>query len=218
MLTVTDPSLVVSDAYLRQDLIAERRASGNDRYDEVWEGVYVVMPLPDVEHQYIVTRSCTIFDLVVGVPEQASVLAGVNISDRRDEWTHNYRCPDAAVYLPGNKAVNCGTHWVGGPDFGLEIRSPGNHALEKLDFYARIGTRELMIIDRDPWSLELFRLQGERLESVGRVTLQQSNEPETSAPGTLDSEVLPLRFGLVAGSERPQIEVTHRESGQRWLI
>ena len=32
-------------------LIRERRECGGDRYDEVWDGVYVMSPLADNEHQ-----------------------------------------------------------------------------------------------------------------------------------------------------------------------
>ena len=34
-------------------LIRERRESGGDRYDEVWDGVYVMSPLADNEHQQL---------------------------------------------------------------------------------------------------------------------------------------------------------------------
>ena len=44
-------SLLVSDPELKERLLAERRASGGDRYDEVWDGVYVMSPLADDEHQ-----------------------------------------------------------------------------------------------------------------------------------------------------------------------
>jgi len=61
---------------------------------------------------------------------------------------------------------------VGGPDFAVEILNPGDRTPEKLPFYASVNVRELLVVDRDPWSLELFRLcdgqcyRSERLSSL----------------------------------------------------
>ncbi len=50
-----------------------------------------------------------------------------------------YRVTDMLVVLPGNPIQNLDTHFVGGPDFLVEVLSPGDQALEKLPFYAVIG-------------------------------------------------------------------------------
>jgi Uma2 family endonuclease len=63
--------------------------------------------------------------------------------------------PDVVVALAGGQAKDCGTHWCSGPDFVVEIRSPSEDPRDKLDFYAAVGTREVLVIDRDPWALEL---------------------------------------------------------------
>ena len=166
-------------------------------------------PLANNQHQALGTQFSSVVLLSLGEIAIDRVYAGVNVSDRIEGWLENYRCPDVAVFLPGCLAQNCGTHWCGGPDFGAEIVSDGDRSREKLDFYALVGMRELLIIDRDPWALELYRLQAGRLVSVGKV--------DFAHPGSLVSEVLPLTFRLVAGQFRPRIEVTHRESRQSWL-
>jgi Putative restriction endonuclease len=208
--TVADPSMIVEDPYVRQHLIAERRAAGHDRYDEVWEGVYVVMPSPDNEHQDLVSGLVTVGTLAVKWPGRGDVLPGCNVSDRDEDWEHNFREPDVAMFLKGTLARNGGTHWVGGPDFGVEIRSRGNRTYEKLDFYARVKTGELLIVDRRPWKLELYRRSGDEMRLVGTSTLDQ--------PDVLMSEVVPLSFRLIPGDARPQIEVVHTEHGQRWEV
>ena len=71
----------------------------------------------------------------------------------------NYRIPDLIVYLNTNPARDRDTHYVGGPDFALEVVSPGEDGTAKLDFYAAVGTREVLVIDRDPWALTLYRLE-----------------------------------------------------------
>jgi Uma2 family endonuclease len=203
--------MMVLDPALQERLLAERQAWGGDRFDEVWEGVYMMAPLANNEHQGIQMRLCVALHASVGEPGLGQVLPGANVSDRRgQDWKHNYRCPDVVVVLKGGSAQDHDTHWFGGPDFAVEIVSKKDRSRDKLGFYASIGVRELLVIDRFPWSLELYRLIGGVLELVARC------EP---GDGTiLRSEVVPNAFRLLAGEERPRIEVTHRDGVQRWLV
>lgn len=150
-------SLMINDRRMADDLIAARRASGADRYDEVWEGVYMMSPMANNEHQALATALVIALGTVIDWKGLGRTLAGANVSDRQENWTHNYRVPDVLVFLNDSSAVDCGTHWFGGPDFVVEIVSPGDRTLEKLDFYAAVGTRELLVVDRDPWQLTLYR-------------------------------------------------------------
>ena len=43
----------VHDPLLEQQLKADRQLTGADRFDEVWEGIYMMAPLADDEHQDI---------------------------------------------------------------------------------------------------------------------------------------------------------------------
>jgi Uma2 family endonuclease len=187
---------------LAGDELAERvRAiaeSENGNRDEVWDGVYVVSPAPNDEHQDLVGELDAIF----------KIRPTVNVSDREVQWEHNYRCPDVVVYLKGTKARNLGTHWLGGPDFAVEVVSPNDRSRQKFDFYAKVGTHELLVVDRDPWILELYRLQDGKLALVGKSDLDN--------PGILASEVVPLTFQLVAGDPRPRIEMAHSDGVQHW--
>lgn len=167
-------------------------------------------PLADVEHQIIASGLTGVFQAVVVWPDVGLALAGVNISDREDDWTHNYRIPDVAVFLRGTTARNCGTHWVGGPDFAVEITSGDDRTRDKFPFYAAGGTRELLLVEREPWVLTMFRLHD------GALTPSGTSTPE--APDELSSTVLPLTFRLVAGEPRPRIEVRHRERDERWNV
>ena len=42
---------VIMDERLADRLREERKAAGSDRWDEVWEGTYMMAPLPNNEHQ-----------------------------------------------------------------------------------------------------------------------------------------------------------------------
>jgi Uma2 family endonuclease len=189
---------------------AEWRAAGLDRWDEVWDGVYVMPPFPNDEHQAIQAELVAILQSLIGWKGQGKVRAGVNVSDRIDDWTHNYRCPDVAVFLNGSDAQNHNTFWFGGPDFAVEIVSPDDSSRDKLGFYASVGVRELLIIDRAPWRLELYRLASGRMVEVGHSV--------PTLADALVSEIVPLSFRLIAGGARPSIEVTERGGPGRWVI
>ncbi|MBV8488704.1 MAG: Uma2 family endonuclease [Planctomycetaceae bacterium] len=191
-------------------LIRDRRRSGGDRYDEVWDGVYVMSPLADNEHQELGLNLAMVITRSLGRDTRTRVFAGCNVSSRAKRWKQNYRCPDVAVFLPGNPAKDRQTHWYGGPDFAVEIESPFDRSREKFDFYAQVGVRELLFVARRPWSLELFRRAGKEWQLIGK------SEPGTESP-LLQSAVLPLGFRLVPGAKRPQIEVIQAGSDVRWL-
>lgn len=201
---------VITDPLLEKQIIAERQANGTDRFDEVWEGVYLMTPMANNEHQKLATAISHILYEVIVESEFGDVFAGTNVSDREDDWTKNFRCPDVAVYLNDTQAENRDSHWYGGPDFAVEIISPNDRAREKLEFYAKVNTRELLIVDRDPWALELYRLQDNKLVLVGKSTLDDS--------AVLSSEVVPLSWQLIPGDKRPQLAVTHTDGKQIWKI
>jgi Uma2 family endonuclease len=203
-------SVLITDPEWGLELRAKREKLDGDKWNEVWDGVLVMPSLPNDEHQEIQANLLFPLLTVIGLPGLGKVRAGVNVTDRHPDWKEDYRGPDVVVYLNENPAVNHGTHWVGGPDFLVEIASPGEKPRQKNAFYARVNTREVLIIDRDPWCLELYRLDGGVLRSVAR-----SEEPN---PAVLTSAALPLTFRLQTGALRPVIVVAHPAGGQTWNV
>ncbi|MBI5761790.1 MAG: Uma2 family endonuclease [Planctomycetales bacterium] len=203
---------LVLESHVENRILAERKATGGDRYDEVWDEVYIMSPMANNEHQDLAIEFATIFRMTLDWTGLGHVYAGVNVTDREDDWTKNYRVPDVAVFLTGCPARNMHTHWLGGPDFAVEIVSEDDRTREKFDFYARVGVRELLLVDRDPWAVELHRLDSQTKEFhlIGRST------PES--PDTLVSAVLPFQFQLQPGEPRPRIEVQRTDGSERWLI
>ena len=45
--------MVVFDRDEQRELIKDRRARGIDRFDEVWDGIYIMSPIADNEHQFV---------------------------------------------------------------------------------------------------------------------------------------------------------------------
>jgi len=201
---------LIMDRALEGRLRAERAESGSDRYDEVWEGTYMMAPMPNIEHQDLVNRLATIFQEIIGWPELGIVLPGCNVSDRKEDWQENYRVPDVAVVLSEGGAQNLDTHWCGGPDFVVEVVSRDDKTREKLPFYAAVGVRELLVVDRAPWRLELYRLVDRQLTLAGTSELPHG-EP-------LKSEILPFTFCLVASPRRPRIHVVNAAGEKEWHV
>lgn len=201
--------LVILDPDDQQRIIRRRQVTGADRYDEVWNGVYVMSPIADNEHQHLVTMLTSGLLHALGDDGVTRVYAGVNVSDQEVSWERNYRCPDVAVFLPGNPAQDRITHYLGGPDFAVEIVSRYDRSRKKYRFYSSVGVRELLLVDRSPWSLELVRNHNGRWELVGKSTLDD--------PTAIKSTVLPVMFRLVDANPRPRISIAREDGSNHWL-
>jgi Uma2 family endonuclease len=202
--------MVILDRDQQREILRARKRSGADRFDEIWDGVYVVSTVQDIEHQGVIGNLAFAIRNAIGRDDQDQMYLGVNVSDRVDHWKRNVRIPDLAFYLEGNPARDCSTHWFGGPDFAVEVISPGDRSRQKFTFYAKVGVRELLLVDRYPWSLELYRRQGQDWELAGVSDLDQS--------AVVTSDVLPLSFRLVHAEPRPLIEVAKADGTQHWQV
>ncbi len=203
-------------AILVLDPLKEARVRGlwpgvdDDRWTEVWEGVTVMSPLANNEHQKLATRLSRVIGDVIEGDRLGDVIQGVNLTDRTPNWVENYRNPDLVIFLAGNPAVDHGTHYLGGPDFVAEIIGPGEPPTAKFAFYAAVGTKEVLVVHRDPWRLELFTLV------AGRLVIAGASEP--AAPAVVPSVALGLTFQLVPGPTRPLIAVAHPATGRAWTV
>jgi Uma2 family endonuclease len=202
------PQVLVKDAEQADELIQERKRIGADRYDEVWDGVYVMPSMPSLDHQELVADLTTIVSEVVKRQGLGKAYPGANISDRPADWKDNYRVPDLVVLLESCRAVRHSAHIQGGPDFLVEIESPGDDSEEKVPFYGQLGVRELLLIHRDKRTLRLLRLTGQELVLVPATLLEGKRG--------LVSEVLPLAFRRRMQGGKPVMEV-RRTDGKAGL-
>jgi hypothetical protein len=92
----------------------------------------------------------------------------------------------------------------------VEIVASYDRTRDKIDFYQAIGARELLIVDRDPWQLELLRLAKGKLLAVAGSTTAHDN--------AIISDVVPLTFRLTEADDRPEIVVSHVQDGRRWIV
>jgi hypothetical protein len=71
----------------------------------------------------------------------------------------------------------------------------------------KVNTREVLIVDREPWAVELYQLKGGKLVLAGKSDANSA---------VLTSGAMPLSFQLQAGAPRPTILVTHTGTEQTW--
>ena len=140
-----------------------RKRTGAAQRDEVWDGVLHIVPDPDREHQDFEGCLETWLRLTWARPRRAKVYHRINVAlpGAGSSWVDNYRIPDLVLLTRERFSIDCLTHFEGGPNVVVEIRSPRDESLEKLPFYAEIGVLEVWIIDRDTEEIDLYALSGD---------------------------------------------------------
>lgn len=179
----------VSEAELR-----ERRLRGHDRHDEMWEGELHMVPAPFWKHQDMLAE---LLQFLRGESKRRSsgvVVGGAGVHDPADP-IHNFRIPDLSFVARGNEQVIQERGIVGAADAVLEVRSPDDETYEKLPFFAKLGVREVVVIDRDTRRPEVFRL-------AGKTYLAVAGSPD----GWVIAEVWGIRLRRGAEPDRLRIE------------
>jgi Uma2 family endonuclease len=130
--------------------IEHRRVTGQDRWDEWWEGVYRIVTGPTVEHQRLLVALMKLLEARLTDPTM-EVLPGINIGiDKQDA-----RVPDIAILRVD--APRTSRAFMGAADLVVEILSPSERSHEKLPFYARWAITDYIEIDIDRRSVEILR-------------------------------------------------------------
>ena len=95
---------VILDEELAERLKAERAERGGDRYDEVWEGVYMMAAMPNNEHQFLViVASRGSWTIVIHDSGSAKPFPAVMLVIERI-GRHNFRVPGRCCFLKRDKS------------------------------------------------------------------------------------------------------------------
>jgi hypothetical protein len=90
------------------------------------------------------------------------------------------------------------------------VVSKYDRSRRKLDFYASIGVREVLLVNRAPWRLDLYRLK------AGELELAATSQPDGEE--AVESEVLGLSFRLAPAESRPRIEIDDPQKNRHWTV
>jgi Uma2 family endonuclease len=158
----------------------ERRMSGADRRDEVWDGVLHVPPEPAMEHLLLKGRLVEVLGPLARRLGFECVPQGT-VMDPHRGWK-NYRTPDLAIFAREHMTKRA---IEGQPEVVVEILCPDDESRDKFPFYASRGVAEIWLIDPTTRLLELYVLRG--------------NSYITTVDQPVRSPRMNLRFTTVAG-------------------
>jgi Uma2 family endonuclease len=150
-------------AMIHEQLLEERRRMGLDKRDEVWAGVLHMVPPPASRHQ-LVSRDLLLVLLPIAkrLGLEACFEIGV-FNPRVKRNDRDFRVPDLVLVSPhllSKRGVE------GKATLVVEILSPGDESRDKLPFYARMGVREVWLIDPDTRAIEVYALRDGKLSAV----------------------------------------------------
>jgi Uma2 family endonuclease len=128
-----------------EELIAQRKALGQDLYDEVWEGVYHVAAAPNARHSDVQAQLIRILGSL-GDHVGLRVHGPDNIGGPR-----NFRVPDVVLLRGTPDPV-----WQHTAAIVVEVVSPGDESRLKFGHYFDMGVEEFLIVDPGPRTVEWF--------------------------------------------------------------
>lgn len=120
-----------------EELLEQRRRMGGDRHDEVWGGVYHMVPGPNIPHSLIAHQVSVLLD----APARAAGLR-VSLEFNVGLGVDDFRVPDLGVHRELRSET-----WVPTAAIVVEILSPTDEAWQKLPFFAQRGVDELLFVD-----------------------------------------------------------------------
>lgn len=149
--------------------LERRRRLGLDRFDEVWEGRYVVPPDPHLNHG---RTQLGVAALLLSAARRLGLHAAgtFNLGGPAD-----YRVPDAGL-IPVPPAV-----WHDRATLVVEVLSPDDGTFDKLDFYRDHAARELLVLDWTTRGVRVIDLQEGHAERPDSTVLGMSTREISEA-------------------------------------
>ena len=162
-----------------KQLIEWRVRTGADRWDEMWERVLHMPPMPTRKQQDLEGALETWLRIHWAQPQGNKVYHQVNVASPGG-WPGDYRIPDLVLLMPDRFSIDRDEYFEGAPSVVVEIRSPGDETYEKLPFYASIGVPEAWIVDRDTKIPQIHVLRGQDYQQRPADTEGWVQSPLTS--------------------------------------
>ena len=164
---------------VQRGILEQRKRTGEDRWDEMWEGVLHMAPVPNRAHQDFEWALETYLRFHWARPLQAKVYHQINLAPPGGWPDQNYRIPDLVLLTPQRFDIDHNEYFEGAPDVVVEIRSPDDEAFDKLPFYAGLGVPEVWIIDRDTKEPEIHLLKKKRYKKQPKAANGWFRSPGT---------------------------------------
>jgi Uma2 family endonuclease len=144
-----------------EKLLEKRRRMGADRHDEIWEGVYHMVPAVGMPHSDIAYQLTRLLD----APVRAAGLRA-SLEFNLGEGIEDFRIPDLGVHRE-----RVGGTWLSTAAIAVEILSPNDEAWQKLPFYAEHNVDELLYVNPAERSVTWMVLRDGEYQRVERSCL-----------------------------------------------
>ncbi|MDQ6805037.1 MAG: Uma2 family endonuclease [Actinomycetota bacterium] len=150
------------------ELLEHRRRTGADRFDEVWEGVYHMVPGPSFAHGDLESQ-------LHATIRPVALQGGLTMTGQFNlgESEHDFRVPDGGLHRPGAGGLRLRTAAL-----IVEILSPGDESWQKLSFYAAHDVDEVLIVDPAERTVTWLALRGDEYRPVARSGLVELGPAE----------------------------------------
>ena len=172
------------------DLAAQRAAAGIDMRDEMWKGVLHMVPAAIDRHQRL---EADLLRWLWPYADAAGLVVttdtGLYLAD--DDW----RVPDLVVASDAHRTAR-GVEL--GAEVVIDIRSPGDETLDKIEFHGHAGVSQVVVIDRDTCELHSWRLEPD----VRRLVAE-----DLPGSGSVSVQSLRVLIRRVEGPNGPWIEI-----------
>ncbi|MDB4963487.1 MAG: hypothetical protein JWP01_3486 [Myxococcales bacterium] len=143
-----------------EEFLENRRRLGHDKRDELWEGELHMVPPGTSVHGSVADE---IAFALHPIAKRRALIARTGHTGVFDPKVDNsYRMPDAMVARPEQLSER----GLEGAELVVEVLSPHDESRKKFEFYARIGVREIWLIEPKTRATELYALREGRYEPI----------------------------------------------------
>ena len=139
--------------------LEHRRRLGLDVFDEVWDGTLHLNPGPSESHADVQVQVVVVLQPLAAA--RALRVVGPTNLGRGDD---DFRVPDLMV-RPATAARGV---FAQDAVLVVEIVSPSDESYRKFDFYRRHQVQEVLIVDPQRRTVELFGYRGEQVVELTR--------------------------------------------------
>ena len=142
-------AIMLADHPELAETIAQRQERRADRWDEVWEGEYVMAPDAAPQHGLIQAR---LYGLLLTLSEPLGLVPSLTFN--LGEGPKSYRVPDLGVHAEEPVPIFVPTALI-----AVEVLSPTERKTAKFDFFAGRGVGEVWLAEPRNQSVEVYVLR-----------------------------------------------------------
>jgi len=172
-----------------EEILEERRRNGQDKKDELWEGVLHMVPPGSFAHGSV---AVDLLAALTPIAKRRRLLARAGETGVFNPTVDkSYRIPDVSLGRPEHVSER----GFEGAELVVEVLSPNDESRKKFDFYARVGVREVWLVEPKTRETEIYALRDGRYDPVPFVSRIATSPVLGITLAIVDGPLLRLREG-----------------------